>query len=152
MFEFDTSENLKVLNNYLDSGKKIEFDDLFDITLHLSKKGTSKVVDLSDQIESDGTDKMIRLVIIMSIINRLAVNDDENRVALFIDEVATIDKQNRPELVRFCREHHFIPIFAAPDAVPGFGKYYFIYPSAGKININEKVNAIYGEQTQTANA
>ena len=26
---------------------------------------------------------------------------------LFIDEVATIDKQNRPELVRFCREHYF---------------------------------------------
>jgi len=152
MFEFDTSENLKILNNYLDSGKKLEFDDLFDITLHLSKKGTTKPVDLSQQIESDGTDKMIRLVIIMSIINRLAVNDDENRIALFIDEVATIDKQNRPELVRFCREHHFIPIFAAPDAVPGFGKYYFIYPSPGKININEKLNAIYGEKTETANA
>jgi hypothetical protein len=152
MFEFDTSENLKILNNYLDSGKKIEFDDLFDITLHLSKKGTTKPVDLSEQIESDGTDKMIRLVIIMSIINRLAVNDDENRIALFIDEVATIDKQNRPELVRFCREHHFIPIFAAPDAVPGFGKYYFIYPSPGKININEKLNAIYGEKNETANA
>ena len=152
MFEFDTSENLKILNSYLDSGKKIEFDDLFDITLHLSKKGTSKVVDLSDQIESDGTDKMIRLVIIMSIINRLAINDDENRVALFIDEVATIDKQNRPELVRFCREHHFIPIFAAPDAVPGFGKYYFIYPSTGKINVNEKLNAMYAEKLENANA
>ena len=93
-------------------------------------------MDLNEQIESDGTDKMIRLMIIMNIINRLAINDDENRIALFIDEVATIDKQNRPELVRFCKEHHFIPIFAAPDAVAGFGKYYFIYPNAGKININ----------------
>ncbi|MCA0427929.1 MAG: hypothetical protein LCH37_10885 [Bacteroidetes bacterium] len=146
MFEFDHSENLKVLDGYLDSGKKIEFDDLFDITLHLTRKGTTKPVDLNEQIESDGTDKMIRLMIIMNIINRLSVNDDENRIALFIDEVATIDKQNRPELVRFCKEHHFIPIFAAPDAVPGFGKYYFIYPSPGKININEKVNAMYGER------
>jgi len=146
MFEFDHSENLKVLDNYLDSGRKIEFDDLFDITLHLTRKGTTKPVDLNEQIESDGTDKMIRLMIIMNIINRLALNDDENRIALFIDEVATIDKQNRPELVRFCKEHHFIPIFAAPDAVAGFGKYYFIYPNAGKININEKVNAMYGER------
>lgn len=151
MFEFDHSENLKVLDNYLDSGKKIEFDDLFDITLHLSRKGTSKRVDLNEQIESDGTDKMIRLIIIMTIINRLAVFDDENRIALFIDEVATIDKQNRPELVRFCKEHNFIPIFAAPDAVAGFGKYYFIYQSAGKININEKVNAMYGERNASAN-
>lgn len=150
MFEFDHSENLKVLDNYLESGKKLEFDDLFDITLHLTRKGTTKQVDLGEQIESDGTDKMIRLVIIMNIINRLAVNDHENRIALFIDEVATIDKQNRPELVRFCKEHHFIPIFAAPDAVPGFGKYYFIYPNAGKININEKLNAIYGERNVEA--
>lgn len=145
MFEFDNSENLKVLDHYLESGQKIEFDDLFDITLHLSRKGSTKQVDLSQQIESDGTDKMIRLVIVMNIINRLAVADHENRIALFIDEVATIDKQNRPELVRFCKEHFFIPIFAAPDAVPGFGKYYFIFRNSGKININEKTNAAYGE-------
>lgn len=151
MFEFDHSENLKVLDHYLDTGKKIEFDDLFDITLHLSRKGVNKQVDLNEQIESDGTDKMIRLIIIMTIINRLAIFDDENRIALFIDEVATIDKQNRPELVRFCKEHNFIPIFAAPDAVAGFGKYYFIYPSAGKININEKVNAMYGERVAATN-
>jgi len=151
MFEFDHSESLKVLDHYLDSGKKIEFDDMFDITLHLSRKGVSKRVDLNEQIESDGTDKMIRLIIIMTIINRLAIFDDENRIALFIDEVATIDKQNRPELVRFCKEHNFIPIFAAPDAVAGFGKYYFIYPNAGKININEKVNAMYGERNASPN-
>ncbi len=149
MFEFDNSENLKVLDHYLESGQKIEFDDLFDITLHLSRKGSTKQVDLSQQIESDGTDKMIRLVIVMNIINRLALADHENRIALFIDEVATIDKQNRPELVRFCKEHFFIPIFAAPDAVPGFGKYYFIFRSAGKININEKTNAAYGEVLDT---
>lgn len=152
MFEFDHSENLKVLDHYLESGKKIEFDDMFDITLHLSRKGTTKQVDLSEQIESDGTDKMIRLVIIMNIINRLAITDHENRIALFIDEVATIDKQNRPELVRFCKDHYFIPIFAAPDAVPGFGKYYFIYPNAGKININEKINAVYGERNAEVTA
>ncbi len=145
MFEFDNSDSLKVLDHYLETGTKIEFDDLFDITLHLSRKGSTKQVDLSQQIESDGTDKMIRLVIVMNIINRLALADHENRIALFIDEVATIDKQNRPELVRFCKDHFFIPIFAAPDAVPGFGKYYFIFRSSGKININEKTNAAYGE-------
>lgn len=145
MFEFDHSENLKILDAYLESGKKIDFENLFDITLHLTRKGSTKPVDLNEQIESDGTDKMIRLMIVMNIINRLAIADDENRIVLFIDEVATIDKQNRPELVRFCREHYFIPIFAAPDAVAGFGKYYFIYPNAGKINVNEKVNAMYGE-------
>lgn len=41
-FDFDYSENLKTLNAYLDSGKKIEFGELFDIELHLSKGGKEK--------------------------------------------------------------------------------------------------------------
>ncbi len=145
-FEFDQSENLKVLNTYLDSGKKVSFDELFNIELLLHIKGTDKRVDLANQVESDGTDRMIRLVMIMSIINRLAVTDEQNKIALFIDEVATIDKQNRPEIVKFCKDHNFIPIFAAPDAVEGFNKYYFIYPSKGKINISEKQNAVIVER------
>ncbi|MGQ0827827.1 MAG: hypothetical protein ACT4ON_05480 [Bacteroidota bacterium] len=145
-FEFDQSENLKILNTYLDSGKKVNFDELFNIELLLHIQGTDKRVDLANQVESDGTDRMIRLVMIMSIINRMAVTDEQNKIALFIDEVATIDKQNRPEIVKFCKEHNFIPIFAAPDAVEGFNKYYFIYPSKGKININEKQNAVLVER------
>ncbi len=145
-FEFDQSENLKTLNSYLDTGKKINFDELFNIQLVLTIQGSEKHVDLANQVESDGTDRMIRLVMIMSIINRLAVTDEENKIVLFIDEVATIDKQNRPEIVKFCNEHFFIPIFAAPDAVEGFNKYYFIYPSKNKININEKQNAIVVEK------
>ncbi len=151
-FEFDHSENLKVLNTYLDSGKKVGFDELFNIELLLHIKGTDKRVDLANQVESDGTDRMIRLVMIMSIINRLAITDEQNKIALFIDEVATIDKQNRPEIVKFCKEHYFIPIFAAPDAVEGFNKYYFIYPSKGKININEKQNAVVVERNGVVQA
>lgn len=135
MLEFDQSENLKILNQYLDNGKRIHFAELFDIELHLQIKGQQKKVDLADQVESDGTDRMIRLVIVMSIINRLAINDKDNRITLFIDEVATIDKNNRPELVKFCKEHNFIPIFAAPEAVPDFNKYYFIFPSKSKIHL-----------------
>jgi DNA repair exonuclease SbcCD ATPase subunit len=138
MFEFDQSENLQVLNHYLDTGKKISFDELFDIELQLTIKGENKKVDLKDQVESDGTDRMIRLVIIMAVINRLALSDELNRVVLFIDEIGTIDEHNRPELVKFCREHHFIPIFAAPQAFDGFDKYYFIIRQAGKINVGER--------------
>lgn len=145
-FDFDQSENLRVLNSYLDSGKRVGFEELFNIELLLHIKGTEKRVDLANQVESDGTDRMIRLVIIMAIINRLAITDEQNKITLFIDEVATIDKQNRPELVKFCKSHNFIPIFAAPDAVEGFNKYYFIYPSKGKININEKQNAVIVER------
>ena len=135
----DQSENLNTLNKYLDSQTTISFNDLFDIKLHLHKKGQHKVVDLKNQIESDGTDKMIRLVLIMSIINQIVVKDDENKIVIFVDEIGTIDEANRIEILNFCKEHNFIPISAAPlHPYDGFDKYYLVRRSKGKIVVSEK--------------
>ncbi len=149
-FEFENAEDLKILNQYLDSGKSVDFEDLFDIELVLDVKGTMKRVDLKEQVESDGTDRMIRLVIVMAIINRLAISSEENKIALFIDEIGTIDEHNRPQLVQFCKEHNFIPIFAAPQPYDGFSKYYFIFRSKGKINLNDKQHAVRREELNIA--
>ena len=62
----------------------------------------------------------------MMVISRLSLRTPDNRVVLFIDEIATIDGKNRPQLVAFCRQHHFYPIFAAPDFVDGFERYVMI--------------------------
>ncbi len=145
-FEFENAEDLKILNHYLDTGKTVDFEDLFDIELVLDVKGQMKRVDLKEQVESDGTDRMIRLVIVMSIINRLAISSEDNKIALFIDEIGTIDEHNRPQLVQFCKEHNFIPIFAAPQPYDGFSKYYFIFRSKGKINLNDKQHAVRREE------
>ncbi|MFN8777666.1 MAG: hypothetical protein ACK5XV_12970 [Flavobacteriales bacterium] len=147
-FDFEQGEDLKILNAYLDTGKTIDFADLFDIELVLDVKGHVKRVDLKEQVESDGTDRMIRLVIVMAIINRLAISSPENKIALFIDEIGTIDEQNRPQLVQFCKEHNFIPIFAAPQPYDGFSKYYFIFRSKGKINLNDKQHAVRREENE----
>jgi hypothetical protein len=151
--DFDQSENLKVLNRYLDSGKEISFDDLFDIELQLTRGGKSQKRDLKKQVESDGTDRMIRLVIIMLIINQLAINDQENKVAIFIDEIASIDGNNRKELFKFCNEHNFIPICASTDEtlLDGFDKYYMLFRLAeGKqTNITEKHNVIRQKDMST---
>jgi uncharacterized protein (DUF3084 family) len=150
-FEFENAEDLKILNQYLDSGKSVDFEDLFDIELVLDVKGMMKRVDLKEQVESDGTDRMIRLVIVMSIINRLAISSEDNKIALFIDEIGTIDEHNRPQLVQFCNEHNFIPIFAAPQPYDGFSKYYFIFRSKGKINLNDRQHAVRREELRLDN-
>ncbi len=141
----DQSENLNVLNKYLDNQAVIEFKDLFDIKLHLDKKGQHKVVDLRNQIESDGTDKMIRLVIIMSIINQIVINDVENKIVIFVDEIGTIDEANRIEILKFCKENNFVPISAAPlHPYDGFDKYYLVRRNKGKIVLSEtNGNVIY---------
>jgi len=135
---FDQTDNLNVLKKYLENGITINFSDLFDIKLHLENKGKKKVVDLKNQIESDGTDKMIRLVIIMAIINKLTINDKENKIVLFIDELGTIDDENRIELLKFCKENNFLPISAALHPFDGFDKYYKIFRSQGKIIVSSK--------------
>lgn len=146
-FDFNHSDNLRLLNAYLDAQKKIDFEDLFDIELNLTVKGKSKRVDLKDQVESDGTDRMIRLVIIMTIINRLSINSNQNKVVLFVDEIGTIDEKNRIEIIQFCRDHNFIPISAAPlQPYEGFDKYYFLSrSSSGKVNVNDKQHSMKKE-------
>ena len=135
----DQTENLDTLNKYLNNQTTITFNDLFDIKLHLHKKGQHNVVDLKNQIESDGTDKMIRLVLIMSIINQIVIKDDENKIVIFIDEIGTIDEANRIEILEFCKENNFIPISAAPlHPYDGFDKYYLVRRSKGKIVVSEK--------------
>ena len=141
----DQSENLNILNGYLDNQSVIDFNNLFDIKLHLDKKGKHKVFDLRNQVESDGTDKMIRSILIMSIISQIIVKDIENKIVIFIDEVLTIDPENRSELVKFCKENYFTPIFASiPPMVDGFDKYYLVRRSKGKIVLSENNgNVIY---------
>jgi len=141
----DQSENLNILNRYLDNQYVIDFNNLFDIKLHLDKKGKHKIFDLRNQVESDGTDKMIRSVLIMAIISQIIIKDIENKIVIFIDEVLTIDPENRSELVKFCKENYFIPIFASiPPMVDGFNKYYLVRRSQGKIVLSENNgNVIY---------
>ncbi len=150
VFEDQTS-NLEVLNKYLDQQEVIEFEDLFDIKLHLDKNEQHKEVNLKNQIESDGTDKMIRLVIIMSIIAQIAINDIENQIVIFIDEIGTIDEANRIEILRFCRENNFIPISAAPlHPYDGFDKYYLIRRNKGKIIVGDKNSIVIRRKQQVS--
>ncbi len=152
-FDFDKTENLKVLNAYLDSGKKIEFAELFDIELRLTIDGKEKKLDLEKQDESTGTDIMIRLVIIMSIMNRLAISSKENKITIGIDEIARIDGKNRVQLFKFCKEHNFIPVCTSTEEtiLDGFDKYVLLYrPEKGmKTYISETSNVITQKKIKT---
>lgn len=117
---------LRVLKEYLSKGRNVNFTDLFSLELSLTIGGKEKTVDLGRQIESDGTDRMLRLLLVMQVISRLAEPGPENRIVMFIDEIATIDGKNRPQLIDFCREHHFYPILAAPTLVEGIDRYVLI--------------------------
>lgn len=138
-----TAKRLDILREYLEKGQAIAFNDLFNLQLRLSINGKVRSVNLGRQVESDGTDRMLRLIIVMAVISRLSHRSPDNRVVLFIDEIATIDGKNRPQLVAFCKEHHFYPIFAAPDIVDGFDQYLLIQRQpSGELVVDEDKHVI----------
>lgn len=114
LFAEQLSDNLVILKIYLEQSRKVEFKELFEIKAEVTINGIAKEIDFSKQIESTGADKVIRLVIILSIIHKLAISHKENKIPICIDEVLTIDPNNTNQILQFCKENNFIPIFAAP--------------------------------------
>jgi hypothetical protein len=122
-------QNLSVLKKYFSDGKIIEFKQLFELILEIEKNdGTKEKVDLSKQVESNATNRVLKLFLFLSIIKELAFNDTENKIAIYIDELGTIGPHNVRQIIKFCSRFNFIPIFAAPREIEGIEKYYIIKP------------------------
>ena len=114
LFAEQLSDNLVILKIYLEQSRKVEFKEMFEIKAEVTINGITKEIDFSKQIESTGADKVIRLIIILSIIHKLAISHKENKIPICIDEVLTIDPNNTNQILQFCKENNFIPLFAAP--------------------------------------
>jgi DNA repair exonuclease SbcCD ATPase subunit len=135
------SSDLSILKKYFSEGKIIEFKQLFELILEIEKNdGTKEKVDLSKQVESNATNRVLKLFLFLSIIKELAVNNTENKIAIYIDELGTIGPHNVKQIIKFCSKFNFIPIFAAPREIEGIEKYYIIKPSSkgGGIIVDER--------------
>ena len=134
-------ENIRVLKNYFEQGIEYRFEQLFDLVLEIElKTGEKKIIKLNHQIESNSTNKILKLFLFLNIIKELAINDPENKIVIYIDEVGTIDKLNLKQILKFCDTYNFIPIFAGPDEKEGIEKYYIIKASSkgGGIVVDER--------------
>jgi hypothetical protein len=134
-------QNLSVLKKYFSDGKIIEFKQLFELILEIEKSdGSKEKVDLSKQVESFGTNKILKLFLFLNIIKELAVNSAENKIAIYIDELGTIGYHNVRQIVKFCSQFNFIPIFASIREIEGIEKYYIIKPNSkgGGIIVDER--------------
>jgi DNA repair exonuclease SbcCD ATPase subunit len=135
------SSDLSVLKKYFSEGKVIEFKQLFELILEIEKNdGTKEKVDLSKQVESNATNRVLKLFLFLSVIKELAVNNNENKIAIYIDELGTIGPHNVRQIIKFCSKFNFIPIFAAPREIEGIEKYYIVKPSSkgGGIIVDER--------------
>jgi uncharacterized protein YoxC len=141
---FNTKEQqdyLKVLEEYINNrNREINFKELFEVRLNAyDENGKPKPIDLKVGNESQGTIRMINLILFLLVIKFFKTEDEENKLVFFIDE-DVIDSSNTEQLIRFCKENGFVIIFAAKHQIVGLEKYYFIKKSA------QHQNKVYADE------
>lgn len=148
-FDFDNSytESKKALERQLteSKGKPIDIYDLFTIKVEITKvTGQSEEIDLSKQVQSRGTNIVLKLYLFLNILKDLVHSSNENKVVIYVDELDAIGQKNVKHLIQFCKDNNFMPIFAAPRKVEGIQKYYMIKEPVSK-NKNQKPKITFGE-------
>jgi hypothetical protein len=148
-FDFDNSysESKKALERQLTEshGKPIDIYNLFTIKVEITKvTGETEEIDLSKQVQSKGTNIVLKLCLFLNILKDLVHSATENKIVIYIDELDAIGQKNVKYLNQFCKDHNFIPIFAAPRKVEGIQKYYMIKEPLNKIK-NQKPKITFGE-------
>ena len=147
--DFDNSyaESIEALERQLSAnkGRAINIVDLFKINVQITKvTGKIETIDLSKQVQSRGTNIVLKLYLFLNILKELVHNNSENRIIIYVDELDAIGQKNVKHLVQFCKINHFVPIFAAPRKVEGIEKYYLI-KEPQKDSKNQKKKISFGE-------
>jgi hypothetical protein len=146
-FDNTYAESKKALERQLgeSKGKPIDIYDLFSIKVEITKAtGEAEEIDLSKQVQSRGTNIVLKLYLFLNILKDLVQSSSENKVVIYVDELDAIGQKNVKHLIQFCKDNNFIPIFAAPRKVEGIQKYYMIKEPLNK-NKNQKPKITFGE-------
>lgn len=127
-------EQISILKDYISKSKVFRLSDLFDVAFVIN----AKEANLSKQIESTGTDKILKIMLFILIIKNIIIQDEDNKLVIYVDELSAVDDENSAELIRICKENNLIPIFASPDKKMNIQKYYDLQElSNGQIVVDE---------------
>ncbi|WP_415396268.1 hypothetical protein [Sulfurimonas sp. CS5] len=140
LFDFDENnastyeEQINILKGYISKSKVFTLADLFDVAFVIN----GKEANLNKQIESTGTDKILKIMLFILIIKNIIIQDEDNKLVVYVDELSAVDDDNSAELIRICKENNLIPIFASPDKKINIQKYYDLQElSNGQIVVDE---------------
>jgi hypothetical protein len=128
----EEDEKLTALEYMITEGKEISFQDLFELRVTLEIDGERKSqTDLNKQVESRATNRVLKLFLFLNVIRRLIESSPDNKIVIYIDEVGQIGPHNVEQIINFCSQYNFIPIFANSRHTEGIEKY-FVIKKAGK--------------------
>ena len=135
------SERMELLRGYIERQRTIKLTDLFTFQLKLTKRdGKKELLNMNKQMQSKGSDKMIRIFLFLMLLKQFFVGKPSNRLVIYVDEIGAVDNENIERLLSLCAQYHVLPIFAWTEMKEGFDKHYLLFPSPeneGKLYVDE---------------
>ena len=153
-FTGDRDAHLALLQTYIKKGAEYTLPNLFRLQIGIQRKPKDKLtyLDPKRQMESRGTDKMLRILIFLFILKKILDPKKKNRIVIHIDEVRDFSADNIKKLIEYCRECNVFPIFAgAGFAGSIIQAYYTLFPSPenqGKIYVDKTNRMVSNVVTQ----
>jgi hypothetical protein len=109
-------EYFNQIRNY---GTEINLKDMFRLKFSVQFSHQPDPVERYEihRFESNGTETGVKIVIYLGLIGLLQErkNVTGTRIPFFLDEVGSIDADNLNQLIAYCTENNFLPIFASPE-------------------------------------
>ena len=133
--EDEVNSRLAMLAKYIEQAKRVNISELFELVFIVD--GNEKK--LHEQVESNGTDIMIKMSLLMLIISNLIIQDEQNKLILYLDELAAIDDVNVKGFIDRAYENGFVCVLAAPRKITHVDRYYELFRQGKEqISIDER--------------
>lgn len=100
-------------------GKELRLSDMFLLEFSVTFAHSEYPLTTTEihQLESHGTETGVKVVLYLGLIRLLQSHHRAlgARIPFFLDEVGSIDQHNLKQLIRYCDQNNFLPIFASPE-------------------------------------
>ncbi len=121
--KFSSEEARSLVDDYLSQirkyGNEINLKDMFKLEFHIKFNHSEKPATTFEihRFESHGTETGIKIVLYLGLIGLLQDKRKvfSARIPFFLDEVGSIDSSNLKQLIVYCTDNNFLPIFASPE-------------------------------------
>ncbi len=100
-------------------GKELRLSDMFLLEFSVTFTHSEQSLTTTEihQLESHGTETGVKVVLYLGLIRLLQSHPQAlgARIPFFLDEVGSIDQHNLKQLISYCDQNNFLPIFASPE-------------------------------------
>jgi hypothetical protein len=140
LFSRDPQKESAITNfrAYLQGKSVIRFADLFTLGVTVTRAdGHSQTYHDLREIESHGTTISIKVLFNLLLLKGQLRRDD-CEIPFYLDEIESLDDDNRRAILSEARRLGFIAVTAAPKAVSEVDALYFVQPQNGKIVLRKR--------------